>query len=90
MTSRGADITCIRFVELVTDYLDGALPADETAVLDEHLQRCPGCESVLEQFRLVIATTGRLREAHVDALTPHERGLLMAAFRDWAATRGRS
>jgi anti-sigma factor RsiW len=81
-------MTCIRFVELVTDYLDGMLPAGEATALEEHLGHCPGCESVLEQFRLIIRMTGKLQEADVAALTPSEREPLMAAFRDWAVARG--
>ncbi len=81
------DFPCNEFVEVVTDYLDGALPPDDTRRLEAHLEVCPGCQSVLDQFRVVIATTGRLAEHDVDALTDAQRAPLMAAFRDWASTR---
>jgi hypothetical protein len=42
---------------------------------------------VLEQFRIVIATSGRLPDDDVDALAPAQRDTVMSAFRDWAATR---
>jgi anti-sigma factor RsiW len=87
MTPPTDDFPCNRFVELVTEYLDGALPADETARLEEHLQICGGCESVLEQFRAIIAMAGHLGEADVDALDDAQREPVMAAFRAWAANR---
>ena len=88
MTPPADDFPCNHFVELVTAYLDGALPADETARLEEHLRVCPGCESVLEQFRTVIRITGRIGEADVEALTPAAREPIMSAFRQWAVARG--
>jgi len=87
MTPPLDDFPCNRFVELVTEYLDDALPADETRRLEEHLQICGGCESVLEQFRAIIRMTGTLAETHVDALTPDQREPVMSAFREWAAER---
>ena len=83
----GMGIPCIDFVEMVTDYLDGALPPDVAEEIDAHVMVCPGCASVLEQFRVTIRQTGRLRVASVQALDPSTRDPLMAAFRHWAATR---
>ena len=87
MTPPVDDFPCDRFVELVTEYLDDALPADETRHLEEHLAICGGCESVLEQFRAIIRITGTLGESDVDALTPAQREPLMSVFREWAAAR---
>jgi hypothetical protein len=36
-------ITCQEVVELVTDYFEGALPADEAELLEQHLNFCDGC-----------------------------------------------
>ena len=55
--------------------------------LDAHLAVCPGCASVLEQFRAIIAMTGRLAEHDVDALTDAQRDPLVAVFRAWAVNR---
>jgi predicted anti-sigma-YlaC factor YlaD len=74
-------VPCIDFVEMVTDYLDGALPPGVHAAIDEHLALCPGCVTVLDQFRTVVRVTGALRAEHVDALAPDVRRELMAAFR---------
>ena len=88
MTPPVDDFPCNRFVELVTEYLDRALPADDTARLEAHLQICGGCESVLEQFRTIIRMTGHLAETDVAVLSAEQRAPVMTAFRDWAATRG--
>jgi anti-sigma factor RsiW len=80
-------MTCAELVELVTDYLDGALPASERARIDAHLVVCPPCVDVIEQWRTVIRLAGRLEEEHADRLPADDRALLMAAFRD--ASRGR-
>src|SRR5690242_7833405 len=55
-------VTCKEFVELVTAYLDGALPVDLVASIDAHLEVCPGCVTVIEQWRTVIALAGELQE----------------------------
>jgi hypothetical protein len=83
----GVHIACIDFVEMVTEYLDGALPREVAAAIDAHLLVCPGCLSVLDQFRTVIAQSGRLRVEAVDAVPAATREPLMAAFREWARSR---
>jgi anti-sigma factor RsiW len=88
MTPPADDFPCNVFVELVTEYLDGALPADDTRRLEEHLTICGGCDRVLEQFRTIIRVSGHLEEADVDRLTPAQREPVMTAFREWAAARG--
>ena len=87
MTPPADDFPCNEFVELVTAYLDGALPEADVRRLEEHLEICQGCETVLEQFHTVIRMSGRLSESDVDALPPSTREPVMSAFRDWAATR---
>jgi hypothetical protein len=81
-------IPCNVFVELVTEYLDSSLPDGVVARIDEHLAVCPGCVSVLEQFRVVIGYAGRIGERDVDTIEPAVRAELMQAFRE-ATTRGR-
>jgi predicted anti-sigma-YlaC factor YlaD len=79
------DLPCAAFVEMVTDYLDGAVPADLRARLEHHLAFCDGCRSVLAQIERVIQLAGRLTEDDVGTLPDPERQELMAAFR---AARG--
>jgi anti-sigma factor RsiW len=67
-------------VELVTDYLEGALPPDERARFDEHLAECVNCETYLEQMRQTVELTGSLP---TEALSPEAEEALLHAFRNW-------
>ncbi|MFD3994051.1 anti-sigma factor family protein [Streptomyces sp. NPDC058548] len=71
---------CVDFVELVTDFLEGALPEDDEQRFVDHLAKCHGCENYLDQFRRTIATTGELTP---DGVSPDARQQLLTAFRDW-------
>ncbi len=62
---RERDIICQQWVELVTDYIEGALPAELHQAADRHLAGCPHCREYLEQMRRTIAVTGHLREEDV-------------------------
>ena len=82
-----ADIDCIELVELVTEYLDGALPDTDRLRFEHHVDACPGCAEILEQFRAVIRTTGALRPDDAAGLPPGARARMLAVFRDWRVTR---
>jgi anti-sigma factor RsiW len=74
------DITCREVLELLTEYLEGALaPAVEMAV-STHLDGCEGCRRYLEQFNASIDATSELRE---DTVPADVRESLLAAFRSW-------
>jgi anti-sigma factor RsiW len=75
------DLPCAEFVELVTAYLDGALPSPVVGRIEAHLALCDGCRTALAQWRTVIAAAGRLRESDVDTVDPVARERLMATFR---------
>jgi hypothetical protein len=76
-------ITCREVVELVTDYLERALPADEMTLFEQHINFCDGCIVYVEQMRSTVATVGRVREEDVP---PEAKDRLMAAFREWRRT----
>jgi anti-sigma factor RsiW len=76
------DLPCVELVELVTDYLEGALDPDDRQRFEAHVEMCEGCEAHLEQVRTTIRLTGRLTE---DDLSPGAKGALLEAFRDWCA-----
>ncbi len=57
---------CREFVDLVTAYLDHALPPDRQAQIDDHLATCEGCRTVLAQWRTVIDLAGRLTDVDID------------------------
>ena len=46
---------CSQVRELLSPYYDGALSADDRAVVAEHLSHCPACEVELEAFRRLSA-----------------------------------
>ena len=73
-------ISCQEVVELVTDYVEGALDAEETSLFEQHLNFCDGCVWYVDQMRTTIATVGRVEE---EAVPPEARDRLIAAFRDW-------
>ena len=78
MTS--AELTCQEFVELVTEYLEGALSPADRARFELHLADCPDCSVFLEQMRRTINAVGYLPEA---SITQEMRAELLTRFRDW-------
>lgn len=74
------EMTCKELVELVTEYLEGTLPADTRTKMENHLSGCDGCTNYLEQMRQTIQLTGQLRE---ESLTPQQREDLLYLFSDW-------
>jgi anti-sigma factor RsiW len=75
------DLPCIEFVELITAYLDDALPDELRARIDAHLDTCEGCPNAIAQLRTVVDLTGTLAESDVEELEPLEREALMSTFR---------
>ena len=73
------DLACREAVELVTDYLEGALPAAEVRRLERHLATCPGCTEYMQQMRTIAGSLGGLDE---DSIPGEMRDGLIAAFRD--------
>jgi anti-sigma factor RsiW len=74
------ELTCAEVVEVITDYLEARMPAHDRERFEEHLAFCDGCSTYLEQMRLTIAVTGRLR---IEALPAPLEEQLLAAFRSW-------
>ena len=83
MTEAVEQLSCQELVELVTDYFEGALPAEDRARFEAHIGGCDGCVAYVEQMRTTIELTGRL---DASALTPEAEGALLAAFRTWKAS----
>jgi predicted anti-sigma-YlaC factor YlaD len=80
MPESAEHVTCQEVVELVSDYLEQALTADETALFEQHLNFCEGCVVYVDQLRTTIETLGQVREEDLPKPT---RERLMTAFRDW-------
>lgn len=80
MAASPNEMSCKELVELVTDYLEGALsPADQRR-FELHLGNCEGCKVYIDQIRLTIKAAGQLTEDSIGLTTKEE---LLAAFRDW-------
>ena len=64
------EFTCQEMTEVVTDYLDEALPSDDQQRFDRHLTYCAGCRTYTEQIRETIKQTGMIprEESLPDAL----------------------
>ena len=73
-------LSCQELTELVTDYLEGALPPAERARFEEHLAECGNCEIYLEQIRATIRITGTLSP---DTLLAEAEEAFLHAFRGW-------
>lgn len=80
MSHYGDDLTCADLVELVTDYLDGAMSSADRSRFERHIVTCGGCAIYLDQMRSTIEHVGRLRE---DDVTPEARDALLHTFRGW-------
>jgi anti-sigma factor RsiW len=48
------DLACREFVDLVTEYLEGALPRRDVRRVRRHLAGCDGCSNYLEQVQLTV------------------------------------
>ena len=73
-------ISCQEVVELITDYLEAALPPHEAALFEQHLNFCEGCVWYVEQMRGTVQVTGRVAG---DDIPAPDRDRLLAAFRGW-------
>ena len=71
-------LSCQEIVEIVTDYLEGALDPETTTALLSHLELCPGCERYLEQIRETVATLGEVSSENLSTETQDD---LLDAFR---------
>lgn len=78
--TRPAEMNCKSLVELVTEYLEGALPDPDRERLEAHLAACDGCTAYLEQIRTTIRLTGALTEEQIPA---DARESLLHVYRSW-------
>jgi anti-sigma factor RsiW len=74
---------CQELVELVTDYLEGALEAADLRRFEAHIAGCGNCTRYLEQLRVTIRLAGTIT---TDDLSAEVERDLLAAFSGWAST----
>jgi anti-sigma factor RsiW len=84
---RGGDhgLSCQEMVELVTDYLEGALSPSDRKRFDAHIAGCDGCTAYLRQMREMLDALGKLT---TDSISPRAEAELLATFRGWKAGNG--
>lgn len=83
-SSEKTDLTCRELVELVTDYLEGALSTRDRLDFERHLVWCSFCRDYLDHVRTTIDLTGKPDESEPPSPL---REQLLDAFRDWRRTR---
>ena len=74
------EMACEELVELVTNYLEGAMAQEERERFDAHIAACDACTNYLRQMRLTIRALGHLPR---ESISPDAQRELLAAFRDW-------
>jgi anti-sigma factor RsiW len=75
-----AEMSCKELVELVTHYLEDALPAHDRARFEAHLAECPWCVEYVAQIERTISLVGA--SWRDPGREPAVAGLLHV-FRDW-------
>ena len=80
METTTGELTCQEFVELVTEYLEGRLAAEDHRRFEAHLADCTGCTIYLEQMRQTISLLHQLTEEDLPA---GSREALLQTFRRW-------
>ena len=74
--------TCQQVVDLAADFVEGALPPEESALFEVHLNYCDGCIWFVDQIRTSAELAGRISE---DDVPDELKSKLLTAFRDWKA-----
>ena len=54
------EMKCKELVELITEYLEGALSEVDEARFEQHLAGCDACTTYLEQMRETISALGQI------------------------------
>lgn len=78
---------CRDVVELMTDYLEGALSPADVERFDAHIAGCDGCRAYLEQMKATMKLTGRLGSA--EPIPEPLEAELTRAFRHWRSEKDR-
>jgi anti-sigma factor RsiW len=77
---RAQPLVCQEVVELVTDYLEGALSQRDRRRFDRHIADCEHCTEYLAQMRETLRLTGRLVP---EDLSPEMQREFTALYRRW-------
>ena len=75
------EFSCQEMIEVITDYLEDAMPSDERERFERHISYCAGCRAYVDQMRETIEQTGRVPREESLPLELRER--IVAQFRTW-------
>jgi predicted anti-sigma-YlaC factor YlaD len=73
------EFSCQEMIEVITDYLEDALPSDDQQRYERHISYCAGCRAYLDQMRETIRQTGMVPRE--ESLPPALRERIVAQFR---------
>jgi anti-sigma factor RsiW len=77
-------MNCRQVVELMTDYIEGALSVRDRARFEDHIAGCDGCRAYLAQLQTTRQVLGRLADEPVPASVERD---LLEAFRSWRSAQ---
>jgi anti-sigma factor RsiW len=77
-----AEIPCQQVVELVTNYLEGALSRRDRRRFEHHIAGCPHCTAYLEQMRETLRLTGQLVPEDLSTEMQREFGEIYERWQD--------
>jgi anti-sigma factor RsiW len=69
-------MACVSGVELLTDYLEGVLPPEANAALEEHVAGCARCAAFFASYK----ATPRILRGATEATLPAEVEASLKAF----------
>jgi anti-sigma factor (TIGR02949 family) len=62
MEDKSDNLGCSECVDLLADYMDGALPSEQAERLEWHLAACPPCVAFVKTYRGTVDAAARLRQ----------------------------
>ena len=81
---RDDPLACRELVELVSDYLEGALPDAHRSRFEAHIAGCDACVVYVRQMRETLSVMGSIPPESLSGEAERE---LRDAFRDWRERR---
>ena len=84
------EIVCREFVELATDYLEGAMPEPTLELVEEHLAMCDWCRDYLHHVEATADAVAATADDARFAPAPPDQTLqsLVSVFRRWTGGGG--
>ncbi|MGB0910097.1 MAG: zf-HC2 domain-containing protein [Nitrospirales bacterium] len=74
------NLSCQGVSEIVTEYLEGAMPWSTRIRFHMHLGLCSACRNYLQQMKYTVQTLGKIP---AEPISPQVRDALLKRFKDW-------